>query len=121
MLFRSLLDREQFKVVFENLFDNAINSISDRGAITVTTDLIEEVKEDSGATHRQLLIEIADTGRGIPQSDLNEVYQPYYSSSAHGSGLGLMIVRRIIEDHDGTIFIRSQEGIGTVVILKIPA
>ncbi|HDL18952.1 MAG TPA: GHKL domain-containing protein [Bacteroidetes bacterium] len=116
-----LLDREQFKVVFENLFDNAINSISDRGAITVTTDLIEEVKEDSGATHRQLLIEIADTGRGIPQSDLNEVYQPYYSSSAHGSGLGLMIVRRIIEDHDGTIFIRSQEGIGTVVILKIPA
>lgn len=115
-----LLDQEQFKVVFENLFNNAIDSISDRGVITVTTDIIEEVNSDSGAIQRKLLIEIADTGRGIPDGDLHEVYQPYYSSSANGSGLGLMIVKRIIEDHDGTIFIRSQEGIGTVVILKIP-
>ena len=65
-------------------------------------------------------IVIADTGEGIDKEDLASVFQPYYSTKSSGSGLGLMIVNRILRDHGGQVGIDSRPGFGTVITLKFP-
>ncbi len=64
---------------------------------------------------------IADNGEGIPQADLEKIYEPLYSTKSFGVGLGLPIVKGIMEQHLGGIDIDSQVGIGTKVTLWLPA
>ncbi len=63
---------------------------------------------------------IGDTGSGIEPQNLSNVFQPYFSTKASGSGLGLMIVNRILRDHGGQVGIDSKTGLGTVISLKFP-
>ena len=63
---------------------------------------------------------IGDTGSGIRQEDLVRLFQPYHTTKRGGSGLGLMIVRRIMREHGGQVGIESKEGVGTVVTLQFP-
>ena len=63
---------------------------------------------------------IADNGEGIPQTDIEKIYEPLYSTKSIGVGLGLSIVKGIMEQHLGGIDIDSQVGIGTKVILWLP-
>ena len=67
-----------------------------------------------------ILIEIADTGKGISGAHLNQLFQPFFSKFPDGTGLGLVIVKKIIDDHQGNIRIESQEGIGTTVFITLP-
>lgn len=65
-------------------------------------------------------IGVSDTGSGIAQEDLEHIFQPFYTTKAHGIGLGLPITRRLIEDHGGSILVESQLGYGTTVSVRLP-
>jgi signal transduction histidine kinase len=95
---------------FLNLFVNAIQSMKDGGTITV--------KVDQEKDHYAVGIE--DTGCGISKENLSKIFDPFFSTKDKGSGLGLSIVRNIIEGHKGSIRIDSKEGSGTKVTIILP-
>src|SRR3989442_11293049 len=70
---------------------------------------------------RRIAIEVRDTGCGIPESLLPRLFEPYFSTKSGGTGLGLGLARRAIEEHGGTIVLRSRPGQGTVVTVTLPA
>jgi len=104
-----------FDWVLENLLKNAVNAIEGKGKIKVE---INANKTKKG----QILIDVSDTGKGIPRSKFDTVFQPGYTTRKRGWGLGLSLTRRIIKNyHDGLIFVRDSEiGKGTTfrIVLK---
>jgi signal transduction histidine kinase len=65
-------------------------------------------------------IKIQDTGRGIPIRYLERLFEPYFSLRPGGTGLGMCIAKRIVDDHNGTIAVESTEGVGTTVTIMLP-
>jgi len=108
--FRLQADPQLLYSAFLNIFLNAIQSMKSGGAITIN---VEE-----GKNH--YLLEIEDTGIGISEDDMSRVFNPFFSTKDKGSGLGLSIVRNIIEAHHGAVWIKSETGSGTKVIIKLP-
>ncbi len=109
-------DRQQLRQLFLNLFTNAVDAMPHGGMLTIVVAVIPEEK--------QLRIEIADTGSGIPPEILSKVTEPFYSTKPEGkgTGLGLAICRRIIQAHHGEIEITSDAmpGKGTKVCFTLP-
>ena len=70
---------------------------------------------------RNYLIEFSDSGSGIPDKDLERVFEPFYTTRPKGSGLGLAIARKVVESHGGSISISSGETRGTTVTVRLPA
>jgi len=103
-------DMNQMKQVFFNVIKNAREAMHEGGTLYI------ETRSDDD----NFYIVIADTGEGIDKEDLASVFQPYYSTKSSGSGLGLMIVNRILRDHCGQVGIDSKPGFGTVITLKFP-
>jgi two-component system nitrogen regulation sensor histidine kinase NtrY len=106
-------DRYQLEQVLINLIKNAIESFTDDAArrqirIAVTT---------IGSTLR---IEVTDTGMGIPQDKLDQVFLPFFTTKKEGSGIGLALSKQILYNHKGTISIESAPEKGTSIILEIP-
>ncbi|MBW1674561.1 MAG: GHKL domain-containing protein [Deltaproteobacteria bacterium] len=95
---------------FLNIFINAIQSINGGGNITIT---IREEKEN-------YMVEIQDTGAGISKENSKKIFNPFFTTKEKGSGLGLAIVKKIIEGHKGTVWIESEEGMGTSVFVTLP-
>jgi two-component system, NtrC family, nitrogen regulation sensor histidine kinase NtrY len=106
------IDREQFKRVFVNLFENAIEAMSGRGRIWVTTRF--------DLPRRKAVVTIEDEGVGIQPEDMDKLFVPHFSRKKTGSGLGLAIVHRIINDHNGQIQIGPREPNGTIVLIELP-
>jgi two-component system cell cycle sensor histidine kinase/response regulator CckA len=101
-----LADRQQLRQLFLNLFTNASDAMPDGGTLTIrVTNRPEE---------KQICIEIADTGVGIPPEILLKVFEPFYTTKPEGkgTGLGLAICRRIAQAHNGTLNITSEGGPG---------
>ncbi len=114
-------DRQQLHVAFQNIIDNGITAMQGKGIFTVKTTLVQSLQGDSSMVSQDaILIEIADTGKGILPIHLNQLFQPFFSKFPDGTGLGLVIVKKIIDDHQGNIQIESQEGIGTTVFITLP-
>ncbi|MCY1525756.1 Sporulation kinase E [compost metagenome] len=111
---RALLCVPLFDWVIENLLKNAVNAIEQQGTITV--NIIEHLAKE------EVYIDVSDTGRGIPGSKFDTVFQPGYTTRKRGWGLGLSLTRRIVENyHNGKIFVKESEtGKGTTfrIILK---
>lgn len=103
-------DRNQMKQVFFNLIKNAMEAMKPGGSLKIVSRADEE----------RIYLRFGDSGEGIRQADLSRVFQPYHTTKKEGSGLGLMIVQRIVRGHGGQIGIDSQEGVGTVVTLELP-
>lgn len=103
-------DSEQLEQVFLNLTHNAIHSMEDGGTLTLS---IQE-------TRKVVRIIFQDTGKGIPPVDLPRIFQPFFTTKHRGSGLGLPIVQKIVEAHDGTISVVSDSTHGTLVTLELP-
>lgn len=103
-------DKNQMKQVFFNLIKNAMEAMEPGGVLRVKT------RDDED----RIYLEFADSGVGIKQTDLSRVFQPYHTTKKGGTGLGLMIVQRIMREHGGQVGIDSQEGIGTRVTLEFP-
>ncbi|MDX2001223.1 MAG: HAMP domain-containing sensor histidine kinase [Chitinophagales bacterium] len=101
-----------FDWVIENLLKNALDAMNGLGAITVKVS-----KEDA-----KVIIDIADTGKGIPKSKFKTVFQPGYSTKKRGWGLGLTLTKRIIENyHSGRIFVKESSPEGTTFRIILPA
>ena len=101
----------QFRQVFWNLIKNALKAMPDGGRLRL--DFPEHGRRD-------VRIVVADTGRGMSDADKANLFEPFYSGFENGRGLGLSIVRKIIDDYDGRIDIRSELGKGTEVLITLP-
>jgi two-component system nitrogen regulation sensor histidine kinase GlnL len=118
-------DNHQLEQVFVNLFLNAVDATGPNGSLTVQTELIEGAPADGAATglSRQphVRITVADTGVGIAPEHLAQLFQPFFTTKSHGTGLGLPITRRIVEEHQGLITVASQPNQGTTISVLLPA
>jgi two-component system NtrC family sensor kinase len=118
---RMLLDRQQIRQVLMNLFLNAMDAITKaEGRIAVKTRLLNKPTGDVCAH-----IEITDTGCGISADDLEHIFDPFYttkheSEEREGTGLGLVIVHQIIQEHGGHVEVESQVGRGTTFLITLP-
>jgi signal transduction histidine kinase len=101
----------QFKQVFWNVIKNAIRAMPDGGVLTI--DFTEPRKDE-------VELRFADTGKGITDEDKEHLFEPFYSGFEGGRGLGLAVVRRIVDDYDGRIRIRSEVDKGTEVAITLP-
>jgi two-component system, sporulation sensor kinase E len=101
----------QLKKVFINLIKNAIEVMPDGGTITIQLGRTET---------RQIYVSISDEGDGIPQDVINKLGEPFYTTKERGTGLGLMVSFKIIEEHKGTINIDSEMGKGTTFHIHLP-
>jgi len=109
------IDAQRLQEVFLNLLMNAIQAIDEPpGEIRVAARVDQE--------HRQAVITVEDTGRGISQEALDRVFDPFFTTKevGLGTGLGLSIVYGIIEKHQGTIDVESRVGEGTRFIIRLP-
>jgi two-component system nitrogen regulation sensor histidine kinase NtrY len=107
---RAVVDPEQIRRALINLLDNGIDA-TERGTITIAIRRSE----------RTIVVEVADTGRGIPDADKERLFLPYFSTKGSGTGLGLAIVHRIVHDHDGVITVLDNHPSGTRFQIEIPA
>jgi signal transduction histidine kinase len=110
------VDPNQLKQLFLNLFQNAIEAMGHGGALTV--------RVRRGDTHDTptVLVEVEDTGPGIPESIRNSIFNPFFTTKEQGTGLGLAICRGITDAHHGTIRVDpSDEGHGTTITVEFPA
>ncbi|WP_199117926.1 HAMP domain-containing sensor histidine kinase [Pedobacter sp. ASV28] len=111
---RAMLCVPLFDWVTENLLKNAVNAIDNDGTITI--NIIENLAKE------EVFIDVSDTGRGIPRSKFDTVFQPGYTTRKRGWGLGLSLTKRMVENyHGGQIFVKDSEmGKGTTfrIILK---
>ena len=104
------LDRAQIKQVFFNVIKNALEAMPDGGALRI----------EMGAGDVYVDIAFIDTGKGIAPEELQRVFEPYHTTKQTGSGLGLMIVQRIIDEHGGEIELSSKPGAGTCFKVRLP-
>jgi signal transduction histidine kinase len=101
----------QFKQVFWNLIKNAVKAMPAGGRLRL--EFPEPRKKD-------LRIIVSDTGRGMSEEDKKNLFEPFYSSFENGRGLGLSIVRKIVDDYDGRIDVRSELNEGTEILITLP-
>ena len=103
-------DPGQIKQVLVNLIKNAMQAMTKGGVLTLQTDHGPD----------GVWVSVGDTGGGIPQEQINRIFEPFYTTKKKGSGLGLMIVQRIVRDHGGRIELESHVGQGTVFRVWLP-
>ncbi|MFK5922016.1 MAG: ATP-binding protein [Verrucomicrobiota bacterium] len=104
------LDRDQMKQVLYNLIRNACQAIGSDGELQIEVD-----RDDYNVS-----IRIADTGQGVTAEQVGKVFEPYFTTKKAGSGLGLMIVRRIVREHGGEVEFDSEQGKGAAVTIYLP-
>jgi two-component system nitrogen regulation sensor histidine kinase NtrY len=103
-------DKTKINIALRNVFTNAVEAIGGRGQIEV------RVSSEKDA----LTIEISDSGLGMDQQTLNRIFEPYYSTKEVGTGLGLTIAKKIVEDHEGKITAASKKDVGTKITISLP-
>ncbi|MEM6263869.1 MAG: ATP-binding protein [Bacteroidota bacterium] len=100
--------------VLMNVLNNAIQAIpsDEKGHIQLTTRQLEE----------EIEVEIQDSGKGIPEEQIGKIFDPFFTTKevGEGTGLGLSISKGIMEQHQGDIFVKSEEGTGTTITLRLP-
>ncbi len=111
-------DPAQLKRVFVNLLDNAVHATEDETAQIAHPEVT--IKTEYQTQHRIARIYIMDNGLGIPARDRVRVFEPYFSTKEKGTGLGLPIVKSIIEDHGGVIRALGNEPQGTKIYIELP-
>jgi signal transduction histidine kinase len=111
-------DAEQLLQVFLNLSLNALQAMPQGGRLLVSTSLRRATRR--GAAAAFLEVRFRDTGVGIPPGDLRNLFIPFFTTKDKGTGLGLPISQRIIENHGGTIEVRSQPGEGATFTVLLP-
>ena len=111
-----LIDRDQVRLAINNLVSNAVGIMSGGGTLTVKTFMKNLNKTD------YVVVEVADTGPGIPDESLDVIFEPFYTTKeiGVGTGLGLPICKKIIDEHNGLIFVESELGKGTSFKLFFP-
>lgn len=104
------VDRNQLKQAFYNVIKNSFQAMKSGGLLRIRTDM-----DDAFVT-----ISFADTGGGITPENMSKIFEPYFTTKSSGSGLGLLIVRRIVREHGGEIDLASDEGRGLTLTIRLP-
>ncbi|MFQ5839868.1 MAG: ATP-binding protein [Candidatus Methylomirabilales bacterium] len=112
-----LLDGDKMKQVFLNLLKNALEATQPGGEVRITT--ARNTRSD-GRPDSWIQVIFRDTGCGIPPEDLDRIFDLFYTTKAGGSGMGLAVCRRIVEDHGGRIEMTSRRGEGTAATVFLP-
>ncbi|MFB0526936.1 MAG: ATP-binding protein [bacterium] len=113
-----IADGEQLKQVFMNIVLNAIQAMPEGGDLKIITGLQQEFVDSDTSVF--VAIKFEDTGCGIPEENLNDLFNPFFTTKNGGSGLGLSISHRIIKEHKGHIDVESTAGKGTTFTVKLP-
>lgn len=134
------VDIAQMEQVLFNLYTNALQAMTEGGVLSVSCQVVytekethlpmgvaKEVAIEFGTPigiyrgqQRWLELEVSDTGVGITAEQLKRIFQPFFTTKAHGIGLGLPITRRLVEDHHGYLLVRSQSGHGATFSVRLP-
>jgi nitrogen fixation/metabolism regulation signal transduction histidine kinase len=132
---RITIDRTLFSRALTNIIENALHAMPGGGQLAIAARVVagppaapdgasrgQEPNPGPPASDRpdRLQVEITDTGVGMDQEAIGRIFEPYFSTKATGTGLGLTIAKRNIELNGGTIEVRSQRGVGTTVTLTLP-
>lgn len=106
-----LADATQLKQIFWNLARNALQAMREGGTLDIRVEHLP---------NKRIRIIFEDTGRGMPPEQVEQLFEPFSTSTTGGTGLGLSIVYQIVKDHNGVINVRSQEGRGTTITIELP-
>jgi len=104
------VDGDQIKQAFYNIIRNSVQAMKTGGILRVRTK----------ADESHVFVIFSDTGPGIPMDNMARIFEPYFTTKESGSGLGLMIVQRVMQAHGGEVGIESTEGKGVTVVLRFP-
>jgi two-component system NtrC family sensor kinase len=110
-----LIDKEQIKQVSMNIILNALQSIQGKGVVEVSTRIFSK---DGASEFVQ--VSVHDSGVGIPEKDLENIFNPFFTTKKEGVGLGLSITHQIVQEHGGYIVVESQVGRGTTFFINLP-
>jgi len=102
-------DPDQVGLVFANLFRNAVEAMPEGGRLTLTTSCLDG----------QVIAEVADTGSGVAEADVEAIFQPFHTTKPHGTGIGLALSREIAQEHRGTLTCQSRPD-GATFVLALP-
>ncbi|WP_282941643.1 ATP-binding protein [Paenibacillus sp. RC67] len=105
-----LMDQDKILQLLLNLIKNAIEAMPDEGLVRIVL-----TRENDHA-----VIEISDTGKGIPENELDQIFLPFYTTKESGTGLGLSICHKIVQDHEGTMEVESEMDKGTKFTITVP-
>ncbi|MCX6340123.1 MAG: MEDS domain-containing protein [Candidatus Aureabacteria bacterium] len=108
----ALMDPERIGQALMNFMINAIDAMPQGGTLIVTAE--------SDPDRKEIVITIADTGKGIPEAELPKIFNPFFSTKREGVGLGLSLAHQIISQHNGSIDVHSEVGKGTTVTVRLP-
>lgn len=118
------IDRGQMSQVVQNIVMNACHAMPDGGRITIdckNVTALEAGMVPNAQAEKYVKIAIGDSGAGIPDSVIEKIFDPYFSTKQEGSGLGLAITQSIIRKHNGHIYVDSDPGKGTTFTIFLPA
>jgi len=107
-----MTDKTLFARALTNVIENALHAMPGQGRLTIVT-------RESPAD-RSVVVRVTDTGIGMDQESIAKIFEPYFSTKAAGTGLGLTIAKRNVELNGGTIDVKSQRGVGTTVTITLP-
>lgn len=108
-------DENQTEQILLNVISNAINACASRDRIVI------RIEPRPSEFDKSVQVIVQDEGRGIAEKDLEKVFDPFFTTHATGTGLGLSVVQKLMTDLGGEIQMVSKEGVGTTVMLKFPA
>jgi signal transduction histidine kinase len=120
-------DENQIRTMFSNILENAIDALDGKGTVTVTTGMVDDPGRDRFRRRAKTFIDkfveirIEDTGSGISPENMKYIFKPFHTTKDGGSGIGLVIAKRIADGHQGWIEIASRAGIGTTATVRLPA
>ncbi|KKO52384.1 histidine kinase [Paenibacillus sp. DMB20] len=104
------MDRDKMIQVLINLIRNAFQAMETTGNVHFSLSLEQQAA----------MIRVEDTGKGIAKSEIGQIFDPFYTTKEDGTGLGLSLCQKIVEDHGGTISVHSEFGVGTIFTVKLP-
>ena len=113
-------DSEQLHQVFLNLLQNALDAVEDPPRSIAVSAEVRPAHPESGRGH-DVVVRVADTGKGVPADRLPHIFDPFFSTKEHGHGLGLAICHGILQEHGAEIEVDSEIGRGTAFTVRFPA
>jgi signal transduction histidine kinase len=110
-------DKQQMEIVFNILLENAIEAMNGSGIIKITSALNNNITKGNSS---YIELQISDNGPGIAKNKQSDIFEPYSTTKRNGTGMGLAIARKIIEDHNGNISVYSMTNHGTTFTITLP-
>jgi two-component system sensor histidine kinase PilS (NtrC family) len=104
-------NRNQFKQIFWNLVKNGLKAMPEGGELAVDFDYSEK---------EEIVMKFSDTGLGMKEEERDRLFEPFFSGFQNGKGIGMAVVRRIVDDYNGTIEVDSKPGMGTDITIVLP-